>query len=241
MTVIVTSDGRVVSGLVLDETESAATVRTLNDTVLVAKSDIATRELSDQSMMPEGLLAGLQPAEVRDLIAYLASPTQVALRGPPAPIDPDTGRVPGAIEGESMKVLARSAGNPTGQKMESFTRDRWSGADQLYWTGAEPGARLEVELPVAEAGKYDLEVMLTRAPDYAIVQVLLDGEKLGGPIDLYNPEVVTTGVLTFGPKDLTAGSHELAVEILGANPKAEKAYMFGLDWVRLSRPEASRH
>ena len=240
MTVIVLTDGRVVSGLVLDETESAVTVRTLNDTVLVAKSDIASQELSNQSMMPEGLLAGLQPSEVRDLIGYLASPTQVALRGRRSPIDAATGRVPGAIEGETLKVLVKSAGSAGGQKMGAFTKDRWSGADQLWWTGAGPGGRLEVELPVAEAGKYDLEVVLTRARDYGIVQLFLDGEKLGGPIDLYSPEVVTTGVLTFATRELTAGRHKLAAEIVGANPKADKTYMFGLDYVRLARPEQAR-
>ena len=240
MTVVLTTDGRVVSGLLLDETESAVTLRTLNDTVLVAKSDIASQELSNQSMMPEGLLASLQPEEVRDLIAYLASSTQVALGGPRSPIDSATGRVPGAIEGETLKVLARSAGSARGQKMDSFTRDRWSGADQLWWTGAAPGARLEIEIPVEEAGKYDLDIVLTRAQGYGIVQLLLDGEKLGSPIDLYHPEVVTTGVLTFGARELTAGSHKLMAEIVGANPKAEKAYMFGLDWVRLVRPDSNR-
>ena len=240
MTVVLTTDGRVVSGLLLDETESAVTLRTLNDTVLVAKSDIASQELSNQSMMPEGLLASLQPEEVRDLIVYLASSTQVALGGPRSPIDSATGRVPGAIEGETLKVLARSAGSARGQKMDSFTRDRWSGADQLWWTGAAPGARLEIEIPVEEAGKYDLDIVLTRAQDYGIVQLLLDGEKLGSPIDLYHPEVVTTGVLTFGARELTAGSHKLMAEIVGANPKAEKAYMFGLDWVRLVRPDSNR-
>jgi len=240
MTVIVTGDGRVVSGLLLDETESAVTLRTLNDTVLVAKSDIASQELSNQSMMPEGLLAGLQPTEARDLIAYLASPTQVALRGPASPIDAATGRVPGAIEGETMQVVVRSAGSARGQKMAEFTRDRWSGADQLWWTGAGPGAHLEIELPVSESGRYELEVVLTRAQDYGIVQLLLDGEKLGGPIDLYNPEVVTTGILTFGARDLVAGSHKLAAEIVGANPKADQAYMFGLDYVRLARSGPAR-
>jgi putative heme-binding domain-containing protein len=239
MTVVLTADGRVVSGLLLDETESAITLRTLNDTVLVAKSEITSRELSNQSMMPEGLLATLSPAEVRDLIAYLASPTQVALRGPRSPIDPETGRVPGAIEGEGMKVVMRSAGSANGQKMAPFTMDRWSGADQLWWTGAAPGARLELELPVAEAGKYDLELVLTRARDYGIIQLSLDGEKLGGPIDLYNPEVITTGVLTFPARDLPAGSHKLLVEIAGANPRADKAYMFGLDYVRLARSAAA--
>jgi hypothetical protein len=34
---------------------------------------------SDQSMMPEGLLESLNSDDARDLIAYLANPTQVPL------------------------------------------------------------------------------------------------------------------------------------------------------------------
>jgi hypothetical protein len=32
--------------------------------------------------MPNGLLEQMQPDEIRDIIGYLASPTQVPLRGP---------------------------------------------------------------------------------------------------------------------------------------------------------------
>jgi len=44
---------------------------------------------------------------------------------------------------------------------------------------------------------------------------------------------VTTGVLSFGPRKLTSGQHKLGFEITGANPKADKGYMVGLDYVRL--------
>ncbi|MBI1901992.1 MAG: FG-GAP repeat protein [Planctomycetia bacterium] len=242
MTVLRLGDGRVVQGLVLKETDSAVTVRTINDTVVIAKGDIDERELSALSLMPEGQLKEMKPEEVRDLVAYLASPTQVALKGPAAPIDPKTKKVPGAIEGETIKVLARTAGSTGSQKMQEFQKDRWSGDDHLWWTGAGPGAKLELELPVEKAGTYDLELVLTKARDYGIVQLSLDGQArealLGGPIDLYNfPDVITTGVLAFEGKKLAAGSHKLGVQIVGAHPKAVPAHMFGLDYVRLVKPK----
>ena len=73
MTVIFATDGRVISGVLLDETDSAVTLRTLNDTVVVAKDEIEERRLSDLSVMPEGQLDLFKPEEVRDLIAYLAT------------------------------------------------------------------------------------------------------------------------------------------------------------------------
>ena len=233
MTVIATHDGRVISGLIQKETDSAITLRTINDTVVVAKSDIDERKLSELSLMPEGQLNQLTPEEQRDLLAYLGTPNQVPLRGPKAPIDPKTGRVPEAIEGEAMKIVGKTSGNTTSQAMGGFPKDKWSGSDHLWWTGAVPGAKLELELPVAAEGTYELEVVLTMARDYGIVQLLIDGESLGGPIDCYDVDVVTTGVLTLGQKKFMAGTHRLGLQIVGANPKADKGYMVGIDFVRL--------
>jgi len=233
-TVLATVDGRVISGLLLKETDSALTLRTINDTVVVPKADIEERQLSNLSLMPERLLDSFQSEEVLDLVAYLQSPTQVALRGPRAPIDPKTKQVPGALEGESLKILSKTAGAAGSQKMGGFTKDRWSGVDHLWWTGAKPSDRLELEIPVEKAGRYNLEAVLTRARDYGIVQLSLDDHPLGPPIDLFNsPDVITTGVLSFDNLELTAGAHKLGVQIVGAHPQAAPAFMFGLDYVRL--------
>ncbi len=234
MTVITTGDGRVYSGIVQDENDNALTLRTLNDTIVIAKSDIEERQLSDVSLMPDKLLDELSFDEIRDLIGYLASPVQVPPRGPSAPIDPKNGRVSGAIEGETMVVLEKSAGSVGPQDMKPFAKDRWSGDRQLWWTGAAPGARLELAVPVEQTGDYAIEVVMTRARDYGIVQLYFDDAKLGEPIDLYNyPDVVTTGVLTFPPRRLNAGQHRLRVVIVGKHPQAVPAHMFGLDYIRL--------
>jgi hypothetical protein len=54
-------------------------LQTQNEVIRVAKADIDERKKSPVSMMPEGLLAPLSDAEVRDLIAYLAGSEQVPL------------------------------------------------------------------------------------------------------------------------------------------------------------------
>ncbi len=110
MTVLVLADGRIVQGLVMGESDSGITLRTINDEVLIAKADIEEQFTSPLSLMPDGLLDTLAADEVRDLAAYLRSPLQVPLRGPRAPIDSQTGRVPGAIEGETMKIVEKTAG-----------------------------------------------------------------------------------------------------------------------------------
>jgi putative membrane-bound dehydrogenase-like protein len=73
------ADGRVVGGIILRETPDGLTVRTTNETVVIAKTDIETRKATGQSLMPEGLFDKLKPDEVRDLVAYLGTPHQVPL------------------------------------------------------------------------------------------------------------------------------------------------------------------
>ncbi len=137
-----------------------------------------------------------------------------------------------------MKIIGKTAGDARSQNMTPFPKDKWSGDDHLWWTGAKPGARLDLEIPVKKEGAYSVEVVLTMARDYGIVQLLLDDEKLGEPIDLFNcPDVITTGVLSFEPRKLAAGSHKLSIQIVGTNPKAVPAYMCGLDYVRLEPAE----
>ena len=75
------------------------------------------------------------------------------------------------------------------------------------------------------------------ARDYAIVKASLDGESLGEPLDFYNSDVVTSGVQSLGSQALKAGPRTLSLEVTGSNPAAAKAYMVGLDYVRLKKVE----
>ena len=143
--------------------------------------------------------------------------------------------VKGALEGEKLKVL-QSTGQVGGQEM-AYPDGKWSDDEQLWWTKGKVGDKLVLALPVKEDGKYEVQAVLTKARDYGIVQLYLDDKKLGEPIDLYNPEVVPTKPLSFGTQELTKGEHKLTVEIVGANEKAVKAYMFGLDYVLLKKAE----
>ncbi len=79
VTRLVLSSGRVLTGLVKQEFDKVLVVQTPTEEVRVQKSDIDTRERQKESLMPEGLLAPLKDAEVRDLLAYLAGAGQVPL------------------------------------------------------------------------------------------------------------------------------------------------------------------
>lgn len=158
----------------------------------------------------------------------------------PAPVEERTGyyvqpqvlKIPGAMEGEAMKILERTGGETQTQELSGFGPD-WSGDAHLWWTGGKPGDKLVLAIPVKEAGRYDLKAQFTKAIDYGIVQFLVDGQKLGSPLDLFNNGVIATGPIFLGTVELASGEHQLTVEITGANEKAVKGYMFGLDYLKL--------
>ncbi len=146
----------------------------------------------------------------------------------------ETFKFPGVIEGEKLKILAKSRGNPHEQDLLGFGEGKWSNDAQLWWVDAGVGDTLELAVPVPNDGKYAITANFTKARDYGIVKLSLDGEPLmDGPVDFYNPEVVATGPVSLGTHQLSAGDHRLKVEIVGANPAAVKSHMFGLDYIKL--------
>ncbi|MFN0127205.1 MAG: PVC-type heme-binding CxxCH protein [Verrucomicrobiales bacterium] len=227
-------DGRGVAGMVRKETDTAFTVQTITSEEIVAKADIAEHSKPGFSMMAMNLFTALSNEQVRDLVAYLTSPTQVPLPGE-GPVD-TVMRVPGAIEGESMKVIAKSAGEAAPQNMAGFPDSRWSGDDQLWWTGAKAGDRLTLALPVTQPGKYAIKAVFSRAPDYGVAKFHLNGRPLGDKqVDFFGWKVTATPLLTLGEAELTAGEHPFTIEITGANPEAVKAFMVGLDYLWLEK------
>jgi hypothetical protein len=160
-----------------------------------------------------------------------AVPPAAERRKVPLP-PPVTARVPGAIELETLPVLALTGGKTQVQDMTAWD-GAWSEGKQLWWTGAHPGDRLTLGLPVEKAGTYRVKVQLTKASDYGFVQVLLDDAELGTFQDLYASEVGPSGVIDLGVVELGPGQRRLGFELVGRNAKAKPGYMVGVDYVLL--------
>lgn len=73
---ILTADGAVLVGLILEEDDRSLKIQTATETVTISKSEIEERRASSVSVMPEGLLQKLSQDEVRDLFAYLQADNQ---------------------------------------------------------------------------------------------------------------------------------------------------------------------
>jgi putative membrane-bound dehydrogenase-like protein len=77
--VIVTSDGRVITGIVSSEDDKAVKVRTATEVVVVPRDEIEQRKLSDTSMMPDDQLKQFSQNEIVSLISYLRGKSQVPM------------------------------------------------------------------------------------------------------------------------------------------------------------------
>jgi hypothetical protein len=140
-------------------------------------------------------------------------------------------RVPGAIEGEKMRIV-KSTGKPEPQEWEGD-----SGNQHLWWHGGEkPGDELLLEFDVPKAGEYQVFGRFLKAIDYGIIQLAINGTKAGKPIDFYHDGVVHTADIPLGKFPLRQGRNRLSAVVVGANRRAQKEFMFGLDYLLL-KPE----
>ena len=229
-------DGRVMSGVIKEENPAAVKIAMMGGVEFtLSQADIAKREVSKLSTMPEGLFDALQPEMVVDLVKYLQSGSVVPPSGGSGVPAKAGTTIPGALEGESLKVLEITGGKTGRQGMGGFGGD-WSGAAQLWWTGGKPDQKLTLAIPVKEAGKYTLYGALTMAKDYGVVSITLDGKPVASSFDGYNsPKVIHTGEKDWGTHELTAGEHKLTFTLAPPNPDAVPSNMVGLDYVRLEK------
>ncbi len=160
-----------------------------------------------------------------------------AKRGEKLKLDAKTSMATGAIEGELLKFSV-VGGAAEAQDMAGFKADQWSGTSHLWWTNGSPGDKLTIELPEF-TGTVDLDLVMTCAVDYGIVQLSLDDQPLGEPIDLYETQVVTTGLISFPKISVRGRKHTLGVQILGMNPAGVEGYMFALDYLRINKSDGS--
>jgi len=143
---------------------------------------------------------------------------------------------PDAIEGESLKVISQQPPGTVEAKgtdlIPEIALSQWSGDRMLEWRAAAPGNKLELDLPVAKAGKYKVLARFNKAPNYGTFQASIDGNKAGDPQDLYSPALKPADPVELGTFDLTADKHVLSFEAAEKN-KSSGGSFFGLDYIKL--------
>lgn len=79
MSVIRHADGRVLNGIVTSQDDERVVLQTPTEKLTILRTDIDEIALSTLSAMPEGILQPLAEDQIRDLVAYVMSPSQVAM------------------------------------------------------------------------------------------------------------------------------------------------------------------
>jgi hypothetical protein len=137
-------------------------------------------------------------------------------------------KVKGAIEGENMRVLTGTA------RVGPQHIPACSGEKHMWWRPRGPGERLTLGFAAPQAGTYNVFAGFLKASNYGIAQLYVNGAKAGAPIDLYSPSLAASAERRLGKFKLKKGENTLSAEIVGIHPKARKAWMFGLDYIRLA-------
>jgi len=143
-----------------------------------------------------------------------------------------------AISGDTLQLEAESLLPPLSSTAPAVPQGNccgisWSAGAQLWFQAAKPGDQVTVAFSVPNTGTYDLSVVQTKARDYGINTLAVDGAPVGSPFDAYNtPNVTVTPPIDEGQVTLTAGRHTLKLTVTGKNP-ASVGYSAGLDYLSL--------
>jgi len=149
-----------------------------------------------------------------------------------SPLPRDTTR----IEGEDMTVLSQTAGSLVVQD-ETVFGSGWSNNKHLLWyknnlSDVVQNSTAVVAFLVKSKDLYSIRAVLSKAGDYGIAKLYVDNKLIGGQIDCYSNSITRTPELTLDTIELSQGTHELKIVMVGKNRSAS-GYYFGLDYLKL--------
>jgi len=137
----------------------------------------------------------------------------------------------GKIEGEFLEVMTCNSGTANPQS-GNFG---WSRGSQLWWRNAEIGSELITKFILNKTGKFKVTANLTKAVDYGIIQLFINGIAVGPKFDGYIENGVKPFQVELGTQVLSEGDNILSIKILGANKNAQPGNMAGIDWLQFTK------
>ncbi len=113
----------------------------------------------------------------------------------------------GAIIPKGNHITIIVAGRGVGVAEMQALDDRFSNEKHLWWREAKPGDKLIVGFKAPSGGTKQIIVRLTKAGDYGIVQLYVNDEKAGKPIDLYHDGGIPADEIDLGRFQLKPGEN----------------------------------
>lgn len=151
----------------------------------------------------------------------------------PAPAD--------LIEAEDLSVIAKSREFSFWlQPATGFSGGNWSDDSHMFAHETKDGDWIELSLPEQEPGRYAIDVFMTKAADYGIIAVFVNGARRG-TFDLWSGRgVLPTGALKLGDVDLNGDEDVIRFAVEGTNPNAVSPFFqFGIDGIRIGKPAST--
>lgn len=135
----------------------------------------------------------------------------------------------GEIEFENMP----SVKNGGDEVLQYIFNLGWSNDTQSWFLGNAVGSSVEYAFHVPVNGSYPISINITKAADYAIYDVFLNGT-LVKTIDAYST-FLTTEMVNLGNHAIINGENKLKIIIKGKNPNAIGGiFMTGLDKLKIN-------
>jgi len=144
----------------------------------------------------------------------------------------------GLIEAENLPVIAKSREFSFWlQPSTGFSGGKWSADGHMFAHDTTDGDWIELRLPEQEPGRYALELYMTKAADYGIIAVSVNGARRG-TFDLWSGRgVLPTGALKLGDVELGGRDDVIRFAVEGKNPYAVAPFFqFGIDGIRIEAP-----
>ncbi len=136
------------------------------------------------------------------------------------------------FEAEDLPILEAANCLLIRQPMrDRYGPKRWSNDQQLFGAAAK-GDHVTLGVDVPITAHYRLDIFFTKASDYGIVEIALDGKPVGERFDGFNKAVVPSGKVSFGNVHLTEGVHELRFTAVEKNGESSN-YFLGIDCLEL--------
>ncbi len=196
------ADGRVVSGLIVEEAPDRIVLKTAQGKrETVRPGDVEDRKVAEVSLMPEGLAESMTDAEFVDLLAFLATLRQpVSIVGQYQALGPVAG--PEGQAPPSPRAAATGPKKPAWRRLDANAEGY---ADLAPIAGDDPARAAYLSAPVLAPEDLDARLVLDTKAE---IKAWFDGKELNLPAPSGE------GVRALDLR-LARGDHELTVRVAG--------------------------
>ncbi|MDN5217478.1 DUF2961 domain-containing protein [Fulvivirgaceae bacterium BMA12] len=133
------------------------------------------------------------------------------------------------FEGESFEVKEMTGGEVLTQAFLSY---EWSARNHLYWKGIKKEDTLETFFYSEKDREGKLEAVFTHAPEYIILDMYLNGQRIFENLDLYS-DSLNLKKYTVDNGYIKKGNNTVLLVAKGGNKKSPKADQLGFDYLKV--------